>query len=617
MASPMPQDGSRLQPNYSLSPPPPALDPREPAAPPITSPGGHIHTSRNRSTGTPRTPCTPTRSPALSPVSSRAASPNPGFDNGQQRERGSFGANFHSHTFHGTHMTGGSALSSRPSSRATSPIRSSTSLSRRNSGTAGAHAAPAVITNSIEAALAAGHRAHPPTSSLSPTSPLSEEGSSPPINSHDGLALGAISPDLAYPRSRPASGTFSPRERLAARMSSKSHADPNFLGTHPHSGIQAQHTTAFTTATFARPVSPALSATASMSDSMIFERDIESPLPPPVPSSVLEHRPSRRPSRASGMNGATGDLPASVSQSLAHSQTHSVSNLHHHYTHGDFLESKIPTVLDDAIEALTALSESEKRLQAGTAGGARSRLVDIEVESPVPVTWAGVGASPSTTRLSNSTTRYRPVSPLRSAVTSPKASNPTSPLLESTQPRPQLTSRASSAGPALPGAFPTGNEKSSDSWRRKIQEWIGPKGFEDVPAPISASKKNGDDPDNITSGASGEPDHLPGTVSPALNMLSCGQALVPGVDGRVSRSVSLSRSTDLPALSTESPDSAGQGRGLGLSGASTSIQDRLGINPRASSVLPEERPKGEWEREGLGKGLQARLEELIIDDHRD
>jgi hypothetical protein len=100
-------------------------------------------------------------------------------------------------------------------------------------------------------------------------------------------------------------------------------------------------------------------------------------------------------------------------------------------------------------------------------------------------------------------------------------------------------------------------------------------------------------------------------------MLSCGQALVPGVDGRVSRSVSLSRSTGLPAVSTESPDSAGQGRGSGLSGVSTSIQDRLGINPRASSVLPEERPKGEWEREGLGKGLQARLEELIIDDHRD
>ncbi|KAJ9120620.1 hypothetical protein QFC22_002549 [Naganishia vaughanmartiniae] len=681
MASPMPQDTSRLQPNYSLPPPPPALDPREPAAPPITSPGGHIHTSRNRSTGTPRTPCTPTRSPAPSPVSSRAASPNPGLDNGRQRERGSFGANFQSHTFHGSHMVGGSALSSRPSSRATSPIRGPVSLSRRNSGGVGAHAGPAIITNSIDAALAAGHNERPHASSIPPTSPLSAEDSSPLLKARDGLASGAVSPDLASPRSRPASGTFSPREKLAARMSSKSahhYADAGLLGNHLHSGTQGHQVAAYATGTFPRPVSPALS-TASMSDSMIFERDIESPLPPPVPSNVLEHRPSRRASRASGMNGVTGELSASAAQSLAHSQTHSVSNLHHHYTHGDFLESKIPTVLDDAIEALTALNESEKHLQAGgTAGGARSRLVDIEVESPVPITWPGVGGSTSATRLSNATTRCRPVSPLRSAVASPKASNPTSPLLESTQParpRPQLSSRISSAGPALPGAFPTGNEQSSDSWRRKIQEWIGPKGFEEEPAPILPSKESEDvlnnkeaqagekddllpvasgthrpthphsahplpserhrisfvsyndiltshplrvDPlSDITSGASGEPDHLPGTVSPAVSMLSGGRVLVPGVDGRVSRSVSLSRNTGSPPVPTDSPDSAGQARGSGLSGPPTSIQDRLGIHAHAAVVLPEERSKGEWEREGLGKGLQARLEELIIDGQTD
>jgi hypothetical protein len=33
-------------------------------------------------------------------------------------------------------------------------------------------------------------------------------------------------------------------------------------------------------------------------------------------------------------------------------------------------------------------------------------------------------------------------------------------------------------------------------------------------------------------------------------------------------------------------------------------------------VLPEQRGKGEWEKEGLGKGLQERLEELIADDDR-
>jgi hypothetical protein len=31
----------------------------------------------------------------------------------------------------------------------------------------------------------------------------------------------------------------------------------------------------------------------------------------------------------------------------------------------------------------------------------------------------------------------------------------------------------------LPGAFPSGEEHKSDSWRRKIQDWIGPKGLDD------------------------------------------------------------------------------------------------------------------------------------------
>lgn len=87
-----------------------------------------------------------------------------------------------------------------------------------------------------------------------------------------------------------------------------------------------------------------------------------------------------------------------------------------------------------------------------------------------------------------------------------------------------------------------------------------------------------------------------------------------GIDGRVSRSVSLSRGTGSSPIPTNSPDAAGQARGSGLSGLPTSIQDRLGISAHAGSLSPEERPKGEWEREGLGKGLQARLEELIIED---
>lgn len=49
--------------------------------------------------------------------------------------------------------------------------------------------------------------------------------------------------------------------------------------------------------------------------------------------------------------------------------------------------------------------------------------------------------------------------------------------------------------------------------------------------------------------------------------------------------------------------------GTGSSMIPTSIQDRLGISAHAG-----ERAKGEWEKEGLGKGLQERLEELIADE---
>lgn len=447
-------DPSLLQPTYTL---PPALDPREPAPPPITSPGGHIQTSRNRSTGTPRTPRTPTRSPVRSAASSRATSPVMG---GSRRERGSFGA---AHPLQSAHGLGAQP---QTGSRGASPAINSTSSSRRSSGPG---MSLGVAPNSIDAALASSKSGPVSQNPHLPTSPLSEQGS-PPISPLEGIA-GPIKHSNAPPgRSRPLSGTTSPRARPSSHATSRLHTS-------------GEHASAFL-----RPVSPALSATASISDSMIFERDIESPLPPSVPSSVLEQRPSsRKGSRASGLNaGHAGDH----GHSLAHSQTHSYSNLHQHYTHGDFLDTKIPTVLDDAIEALTALSESEKLSANGIPG--RTRLVDIEVESPMPVqlNWT----SPSVPgRISHTATPQRPshngsraASPSQSGVASPRQSNPTSPLL--TADRPALVNRVSSVGPSLPGAFPSDEERSSESWRRKIQDWIGPKGIDDEPTTQSADK---------------------------------------------------------------------------------------------------------------------------------
>jgi hypothetical protein len=115
---------------------------------------------------------------------------------------------------------------------------------------------------------------------------------------------------------------------------------------------------------------------------------------------------------------------------------------------------------------------------------------------------------------------------------------------------------------------------------------------------------------DITSGAVGEPDHLPGTVSPAIGVVG-GRTLTPVQSGGVSRSVSLSRNGGTPAPG-EGP--VASSHGLSSSAIPTSIQDRLGIS--LNPVLPEQRAKGEWEKEGLGKGLTERLEELIADDHR-
>lgn len=492
MAPSAPLDPMLLQPNSN--PPPPSLDPREPAPPAITSPGGHIQTSRNRSTGTPRAPRTPTRSPARSAASSRATSPVLGLGIAKRGERGSFGAGAHPHGLvQPAHLSAGSALTSAHSSGV-----NSTSSSRRDSGNSGVQHGMGVITNSIDAALAGVKGNATPNNPHLPTSPLSE--ASPPISPLEGLAVGSAQSSSLAPRSRPLSGTTSPRARSTSQFASRP-VHPSAAAAAASAGTDTAHV-----GTFLRPVSPALSATASISDSMIFERDIESPLPPSVPSSVLDRRPSRRGSRASALNGASAGQDHAASpgggvaggHSLSHSQTHSHSNLHHHYTHGDFLESKIPTVLDDAIEALTALSESEKQQQAnGGVSGVRTRLVDIEVESPVPVNWTNVGPAVPSGRVSGTATprhQSRPGSPLRRrspGVRSPKLSQPTSPLLSSSaEPRPGLASRTSSIGPMLPGAFPSGEEHTSDSWRRKIQDWIGPKGVDDEKDVQSLGKKD-------------------------------------------------------------------------------------------------------------------------------
>jgi hypothetical protein len=237
--------------------------------------------------------------------------------------------------------------------------------------------------------------------------------------------------------------------------------------------------------------------------SMIFERDV-TVIPPPMD---LTHKPSRLSS------------PAPHHHHL------------HHASHHDSSDGRVPTVLDDAIEALASVSVSSLSdygtgsgllSGSGIAGTPDLPLGErIEIEGPVSAityrTRPSTRSTPVGQMSAASVAAAAPPgaahgqlgsgerSPVSDGQTSPGSTSPMSAggngpdesLAASTMsprshrarapgPRPEITTQEST-GPSLPGAFPSesagaatpGSPASAGSgakdWKRKIKEWVGPR----------------------------------------------------------------------------------------------------------------------------------------------
>lgn len=370
--------------------------------------------------------------------------------------------------------------------------------------------------------------------------------------------------------------------------------------------------------------------------------DSTSPPPPPllapkprtasasgagIRQSVHHHHPiashgahlSSRPSSPSSIHSSGSaiferdiELPAVASLTLNTSNptlNHKSSRIFQ--PHGSNLEQTVPAVLDDAVEALTAPQaidglEIEAPSSSSTTAMARSPSAQLSPALRARVTSVPAGAS----RSPSPETPGSPVtSPLTLATTAAAmvhaandkaATSPISPvhpvgvetLLGSTNSSPTATKqrppplRQISNGPQLPGGWAFGDE---DVVTPRPDDLDTPSAPTPLPSHLSPSKSQDKrrisfisyndlllsvpttvtNLGEITSGNL-SPDHLPGTVSPS----------VP------SRSPAVSQSP--VSLSTLAPPSV------------------------PSSSVPE----AEWSREGLGRGLEQRLEDLVAQDNK-
>lgn len=394
-------------------------------------------------------------------------------------------------------------------------------------------------------------------------SPLSSRASSPTRAAADNAA----SPPLLSPKPRSASGSLpnkgaSPPHRLfqhsvsATGGSAGAHHNP--IASHGHHGHAALG------AHLSRPSSP---SSIHSSSSAIFERDIEQP-------------------------------PASISLNSSTTLSHKSSRIFH--PHGSNLEHTVPAVLDDAVEALTAsapaegLSGLEIEAPASSSGGGRCTSATMSpglrsrVASMQPRTRTSASRSPSPeTMLSGSpsspTSAPLSLSALSSHVSSPGSTlPPTSYEAMRDEPSSPTRRRAASQGQQVPGGWTHAEEDTAAARdgstsgnatpvptaipshlnnTTKEKRRISFISYNDLllSVPTTVTSLN-----EITSGNL-SPDHLPGTISPNVT----------------------SRSPVIAA--SASPV-----------GSHTEHMSPLGGH-------------GEWSREGLGKGLEQRLEDLILD----
>lgn len=341
----------------------------------------------------------------------------------------------------------------------------------------------------------------PITSSGSPAHPVNFGSSSssrsgarsPPLVVGDRSTFRRASATAGGPGSRSVSSPPSPRQQAHSPSSRRSPPPMSSSGNTPSRSFGSSSSAAAASASHygASSASHIHHAQPSPSDSdpRIFERDVEEPL--------------------------NAGPTASASSGDHHAHPHA----HAH----DSSDGKVPTVLDDAVEALASVSMS-----AGSSG-----LYGIEVEAPVPSrvlqhqqpqratspqppSFGSLSPKPSGVFVSS-------IAPTRDLSRSPSPTQATSAAVNTTNTsasspssrRPDFGTRLSSAisiAPALPGAFPadsttpwieaTSGSKSGQaasmsdvggegdvfaappggsstastrSWRKKIDDWVGPK----------------------------------------------------------------------------------------------------------------------------------------------
>ncbi|KIR36930.1 hypothetical protein I352_00242 [Cryptococcus deuterogattii MMRL2647] len=377
-----------------------------------------------------------------------------------------------------------------------------------------------------------------------------------------------------------------------------------------------------------RPSSP---SSIHSSGSAIFERDIEHP---PMASLSLNPNPSHQ----------------------SHPLNHRPSRLLH-LPHGSNLDYTVPAVLDDAVEALTlgdATSrgfeglEIEAPAPSGTdmarqsSSGLPSSGRKVTAGTPAVFSSPSRSSSPiSIDSLTSSMTSPTQSPPILSQLSPPPSltglaaqngvpASPTSPTVSKTQvtasvPRPTAPRRIST-GPQLPGGW-VSNE-SEKTQEESTSAAVPAPAAVSHPGPPSAvpphmSPAKGKPPHHrlsfisyndillsvptqvttfseITSG-NVSPDHLPGTVSPTLSTRS--PIVPPPLHGAPAAVI------PTPSLTIGSREGPAAEPKLNGDAGVNSAKSALGL-PEGEWEHSDGPAKGEWEREGLGKGLEQRLEDL-------
>ncbi|BEI92940.1 uncharacterized protein CcaverHIS019_0505680 [Cutaneotrichosporon cavernicola] len=369
-----------------------------------------------------------------------------------------------------------------------------------------------------------------------------------------------------------AKSPYSSRANSPTRPRAESGSPPPLLAPKPRNASGQGSISKHGSVHLSRPSSP---SSIHSSGSAIFERDIEMPAAQSL--STLGHKGSRV----------------------------------FHHPHGSTLEHTVPAVLDDAVEALTAsgpdsIGELEIEAPASTTGAARSGSASLSPALRSRVASMPLSASRSPSPESSPHPPHAPPLSLIAAALAPhiqSKSPTTSPTaVDTLQSMPDSPTqmyhgkhrpaplRHLSTGPQLPGGWAFTDEDSTGATAIRSESTSGaltpmPTALPSHLTPTKEKRRVSfisyndlllsvptavTSLDDITTG-NHAPDHLPGTVSPSVPSRSPVMAASPSC----------------------------------LSGPV--VPDML--RPLGGSIL-----EGEWQREGLGKGLEQRLEDLAFND---